>query len=324
MMQHFLLSPKARDLPVSRVARMGEEESYALFCQIRWQETDGQPFCPRCGALEPYAITTRRKYKCRGCYHQFSVTSGTIFASRKLAFRDILLALAIFVNGAKGVPALQLSRELGVQYKTAFVLAHKIREAMADYQAEISDLKGEVEVDGAYFGGHVRPNNRRLHRVDRRRKENKSSKRRVVVVGRERRGRTFVVVKAREADAVDTLRNRIEDGSVVFADEAAAWDDFHIEFDTRRINHNEAYSADGACTNSAESFFSRLRRAEVGVHHHISGKYLAAYAGEMAWREDNRRAGNGAQLRGATSLALAHGVSRTWKGYWQRKASSER
>ena len=78
-----------------------------------------------------YAYKTRTLWKCKACSHQFSVTSGTIFASRKLPVRDYLLAIAIFVNGAKGHSALQLSRDLDCQYKTAFVLAHKIREAMA-------------------------------------------------------------------------------------------------------------------------------------------------------------------------------------------------
>jgi len=85
-----------------------------------------------------------------------------------------------------------------------------------------------------------------------------------------------------------------------------------------RINHSVAFSKDGACTNQAESYFSRLRRAELGQHHHISGKYLAAYAVEMAWREDNRRMPNGALHRAATAAALAHPVSRVWAGYWQR------
>jgi hypothetical protein len=73
-----------------------------------------------------------------------------------------------------------------------------------------------------------------------------------------------------------------------------------------------------ACTNQAESFFSRLRRAQIGTHHHISGRYLAAYASEMAWREDNRRVSNGEQYLMATNAALKHSVSREWKGYWQR------
>ena len=81
-----------------------------------------------------------------------------------------------------------------------------------------------------------------------------------------------------------------------------------------------AFSRNGACTNQAESYFSRLRRAEMGQHHHISGKYLLAYAAEMAWREDNRRVANGTQHEAAAGAALAHAVSRVLKGYWQRVA----
>ena len=70
----------------------------------------------------------------------------------------------------------------------------------------------------------------------------------------------------------------------------------------------------------AESFFSRIRRAEVGIFHHIAGTYLSAYANEMAWRENNRRVSNGEQYLDVAALALAHPVSRQWKGYWQRAA----
>src|SRR6202000_2267645 len=105
------------------------------------------------------------------------------------------------------------------------------------------------------------------------------------------------------------------------ADEASGWNDLHALYPMKPINHREAYSLGGACTNMAESFFSRLRRAEVGTHHHIAGPHLSAYAGEMAWREDNRRKSNGEQYLLATHAALTHPVSRQWKGYWQRKAA---
>jgi transposase-like protein len=115
-------------------------------------------------AWTPTRIPTRRKFKCTGCYHQFSVTSGTIFASRKMSFTDLLAAITIFANAVKGISALQLSRDLDCQHKTAFVLAHKIREAMV---AETKGLKltGEVEIDGAYFGGHIRPANKVENRI---------------------------------------------------------------------------------------------------------------------------------------------------------------
>lgn len=107
-------------------------------------------------------------------------------------------------------------------------------------------------------------------------------------------------------------------GSIVHADEAAGWDRLHAHYEMRRINHSVAFSQDDACTNQAESFFSRLRRAEWGQHHHISGKYLLAYAREMAWREDNRRQANGSLHQMAAGAALGHPVSRIWAGYWQR------
>jgi hypothetical protein len=248
---------------------------------------------------------------------RFSVTSGTIFASRKLPLRDILAAIAIFVNGAKGHSALQLSRDLDCQYKTAFVLAHKIREAMAAEHKGMT-LGGEVEIDGAYFGGHVRPENRKEDRKDRRLAANKSGKRRVVVVMRERDGRTLPFVADAEDEAVPQVLARVRPGAHIHADEASSWDSLHARYAMHRINHSIAYSDDGACTNQAESFFSRLRRAEIGIHHRISGRYLAAYAGEMAWREDYRRRSNGEQFTLVAGATMAHPVSRIWKGYWQR------
>jgi transposase-like protein len=156
MSQHFLLTAKARSLSLATVARLSDEEAYQTFKLVRWAATDGQPVCPRCECVAVYTYATRKLFKCKACNHQFSVTSGTIFASRKLSIRDYLLAIAIFVNGAKGHSALQLSRDLDCQYKTAFVMAHKIREALAS-EANGTTVSGEVEVDGAYFGGHVRP-----------------------------------------------------------------------------------------------------------------------------------------------------------------------
>ncbi len=315
MAQHFLLSAKARTLSVAQVAWMTDEEARAAFRAIRWAATDGEPVCPQCGCCAVYECASRPIFKCKACGHQFSVTSGTIFASRKLALRDYLLAIALFVNGAKGMSALQLGRDLDVQYKTAFVLAHKLREAMAADHAGLT-LKGNVEVDGAYFGGYVKPENRKEDRKDRRLAENQTGKRRVVVVMRERGGRTLPFVFKAEADAVATIRARVETGTTVYADEAASWDALHAKYDVKRINHSVAFMDKGVCTNQAESFFSRLRGAEIGQHHAISRQYLAAYAGEMAWREDNRREATGTQFRAAIAAAMGCGVSRQWKGYW--------
>lgn len=318
-MQHFLLSSKARTISLKAVFSMGEDKAYQTFCDMRWADTDGEAVCPRCGCTESYSIATRRKFKCVGCHHQYSVTSGTIFASRKMSFTDLLAAIVIFVNGAKGVAALQLSRDLDCQYKTAFVLTHKLREAMAREQMG-RELNGVVEIDGAYFGGYSKPENRKEDRKDRRLKANLTGKRQCVVVMRERNGKSLPLIVRNEGDAVPYVRDHVGTVATIMADEGAGWDALHAGWDTRRVNHSVAFLDNGACTNQAESYFSRLRRMEVGTHHHIAGPYLFAYAGEASWREDNRRIDNGAQAAMVTAAAMEAPVSRTWKGYWQRKA----
>jgi transposase-like protein len=317
MSQHFLLSAAARSLNLAKVARMSDEEAHEAFRLIRWSDTKGEPVCPRCGSLDSYGYKTRKLYRCKACSKQFSVTSGTIFASRKLPIRDYLLAIAIFVNGAKGHSALQLSRDLDCQYKTAFVLAHKLREAVTT-QANGRKVAGEVEIDGAYFGGYVRPANRVEDRVDRRKAMHQTGKRKVVVTARERNGSTLAFTFKSEGAALPTIAQHVAPGSTVHADEATHWDGLHSLYLTKRINHSENYSDGEACTNQAESFFSRLRRAEIGIHHHIAGPYLNAYANEMTWREDNRRVSNGMLYLAMTSAALKHPTSKQWKGYWQR------
>jgi hypothetical protein len=119
------------------------------------------------------------------------------------------------------------------------------------------------------------------------------------------------------------LRSHVAKGTTINADEANSWDELHKRFEVRRINHQEAYSLDGACTNWAEEFFSRMRRAEIGHHQHISGAYLLRYAQEASWREDNRREANGGQVNRLAGLALKAKPSVDFSGYWQRHAKSE-
>ena len=228
-------------------------------------------------------------------------------------------AICIFVNGAKGISALQLSRDLDCQYKTAFVLSHKLREAMTAETASVI-LSGEVEIDGAYFGGSIRPANLKEDRIDRRLAQHQTGTRRVVVAMRQRKGRTLPFVTRNEADGVFYANQRATPCAVIHADEAAHWDVLHQRFDTRRINHSEAYSFGGVCTNQVESYFSRLRRMVGGQHHHVSPRYLSAYAHHAAWLEDHRRLDNGKLAHRVVGLGLASKPSRDWAGYWQRAA----
>jgi transposase-like protein len=321
MAQHFLLSAAARNLSLTTILRLSESEAAMLFRRLRWPETHGEPVCPECACTACYAYRSRPVFKCKGCQRQFSVTSGTLFAWRKLPIAVYLAAIVLFVNAVKGISALQLGRDLDISYKAAFVLAHKLREAMAAELAATAILGGvgsEAEIDGAYFGGHVRPANHAVNRIDRRLVENQSGKRKAVVVVREREGRTVPAVFTSEDQGVAFIKARLAKGTTVHADEAACWNDLHARYDMRRINHSEAYSAEGACTNFAESFFARLRRAEMGQHHHLAGVYLKRYAQEMAWKETHRGDPNGEQFTILGHLAAACRPSVDFCGYWQR------
>jgi hypothetical protein len=164
--------------------------------------------------------------------------------------------------------------------------------------------------------------NYRENRRDRRLVKNQNGKRKVVVVVRERGGNSVPAVFKSEAKAMAFLRAHVANGTILNADEAGSWEELHKRYEVRRINHEEAYSMDGACTNWAEEFFSRMRRAEIGHHHHIAGPYLLRYAQESSWREDNRRAKNGDQVSRLASLAMKQKPSVDFSGYWQRHSAS--
>ena len=324
MPQHFLLSSGARTLSLARVLNMTNHEAEAVFASIRWPETRGKPVCPCCGCDSSYDCrrpSGAPRWRCKGCGRDYSLTSGTSFAYHKLPIRRYLAATVMFVNGAKGKAALELSRDLDVQYKTAFCLEHKLREAVAKGVAanQLGGIDMIAEVDGAYFGGHVRPANRKEDRIDRRLKENQSGKRKVVVVITERGGRSKTKVFGSEDEATGFIQRSLGKGPTVHADESNAWNDLHGRFKTLRVNHSVEYKGkDGACTNNAESYFSRLRRSEFGVHHVISGSYLDRYAAEMAFRDDNCRTPNGALFKLVLGLICTTGPSRDFVGYWQR------
>ncbi len=302
---------------------MTDGEAETMFRKVRWSETDGAPICPACGGLDAYECrrpSGALRFRCKACKGDFTITSGTLFDNHKLPLRAYLAAIAVFCNEVKGKSMLAMSRDLGLSYKTAFVLCHKMREAMAEDMKGrvIGDDHSEASIDGCYVGGHVRPANLKENRKDRRLWVNQSGKRKVVVVIREHGGETLPGVFASEGAAVNWIKSRVRPGTILNADEAGSWDSLHGRFAMKRINHQEAYSFGGACTNWAESYFSRLRRGEAGHHHHIAGPYLLRFAQEAAWREDNRRVSNGDQVRRVAGLAMSRKPSVDFCGYWQR------
>jgi len=199
------------------------------------------------------------------------------------------------------------------------VLAHKLREAISAGQADTT-LSGHVEVDGAYFGGTVRQENRKEDRKDRRLAQNQTGKRQVVVVMRERGGRTLPFVFRAETDAVPTIRERVATSTTIYADEASSWDALHARFETKRINHSIAFSDDGACTNQAESYFARLRRAGWGST--TTSVVSTLRPTRVRWL--GARTPAAGQMGRCTSLRLVQHLGIRCRGYGQATGSGKR
>lgn len=127
-----------------------------------------------------------------------------------------------------------------------------------------------------------------------------------------------VVVDQHESEALPFIHSRLDTVAVIHKDEGTGWNAMHAGWETHRINHSVAFSDKETCTNQAESFFSRLRRMEVGTHNHIAGPYLGGYVGEATWREHHRRVDNGRRTELLGVAATASPSLRRWPGYWQR------
>jgi transposase-like protein len=330
--QHFLLSAKARSLSLMEIFRLSDDEAFDMFRKARWPETEGEAVCPQCGSCQkPYWLKTRKQWRCKDCNHTFSVTSGTLFAHHKLPLQTYIAAIALYSNTAKGFSALQLSRDLDVQYKTAFVLMHKLRESLIDAKAD-EMLEGEVEIDGCYVGHYARPENKKEDRKDRRLTENQSPNKRCVITIRERgkkgegasKTKVFVVKSENQANLKELAKANIKNGTVVHADEATGYDALHALYEMKRVNHQIEYKGDnGECTNQAESYFSRFRRMQKGQVHKMGNQHLSSYANECAYREDTRRWSNGAIFADITGRCAKKPTSRNWCGYWQGNRKAE-
>jgi transposase-like protein len=341
MSQHFLLSAKSRTLSVLRVMQMSDAEAFEVFKSLRWG-SDDKIACPCCGVINNhYFQRTRKTWRCKDCGHTFSVTSGTIFAFHKLPLKVYLAAIALYSNAVKGMSALQMSRDLGVQYKTAFVLAHKIRESLIEQRA-LDKLDGEIHMDGAYVNGHIRPKNKKADRIDRRLAIHQKPNKRCVFVMRQKcvelaydrmgepftgagahqtgasKTLTFVIKSENQADVIHLADRFVSKQSTICADENNAYDPLHGKFDTRRVNHSMEYRADDGTTNNlAESYFARFRRMQYGQVHRFGNEYLANYANEAAYREDTRRWSNGKIFNDIASKCATTKTHHDWCGYWQ-------
>lgn len=262
---------------VSLIERFNcEDKCRAYLEELRWP--DG-PECPRCKNRSVSRIEGRGQYDCNSCRYQFSVTAGTALHDSHLPLWKWFLTAYMMIESKKGVSANQIKRTIGVSYKTAWYLCHRIRSAMGD--ACNTPLNDIVEADETFVGGKARGKGRGYT-------GNKACVAGVVERGGEVR---LKVIPDRTRKALhDFLDGTVDLKSLeaIYTDEWEAYKGFSDDHQT--INHSlEEWVRGDIHTNTVESVWSLLKRAIIGAYHQISHKHLDAYLDELEWRFSNRR-----------------------------------
>ena len=259
-----------------------EESAVKYFESLRWQ--DGIR-CPYCGSVHISDCKGKAPmpHRCRDCRKFFSVRVGTILSDSKLPLQKWLLAIYILTNSKKGISSIQLSEYLNCTQKTAWFLAHRIREA---WLSQSDKFTGIVEVDETYIGGveKNKHNSKKLH-------SGRGSKGKTPVVGlksRDGKVKAYAAEKTDKATLTSAIRNNVEKGSTVYTDQYKAYNGLK-EFKHKRVNHSaDEYKRGQVHTNGIESFWATLKRGYYGIYHQWSDKHLQRYVDEFAARFNMR------------------------------------
>lgn len=257
--------------------------------KVRWP--DG-PICPHCGVVDEATAMqgkSHRKglHKCNACRKPFSVTVGTVFERSKVPLNKWLLATHLITSSKKGISAHQLHRSLGVTYKTAWFMAHRIREAMKPSDdTPMGGEGGAVEADETYFGSK-----NVIRKRTKRGKASHSSKRSVVaLVERNGKARSFHVHRADQETVKGIVRKNVSREANLHTDESRLYNDMEGRFASHsRVKHSAGeYVRGDAYTNTVEGYFSIFKRGMKGVYQHCGEQHLHRYLAEFDFRYNSR------------------------------------
>ena len=269
------------------------------FADVRWPDGLG---CPHCGSVSVQDGCKHKTmpYRCRDCAKKFSVRTGTVMAESKIGYRTWAIAIYLLNTSLKGVASTKLARDLGISQKSAWYLAHRIRETWDDSGAPFA---GPVEVDETFIGGKAANMHERTRDRMRRSDFDKAP-----VVGVKDRESGQVRARAVADTSGPTLRGFVRDsarpGSQVYSDGHAAYTPLEGEYRHNAVQHSAGtYVIEQAHTNGIESFWSMLKRGYVGTYHQMSPKHLDRYVREFVGRHNVREMDTLDQMR-----AIARGL----------------
>lgn len=270
-----------------------QEQAVEYLEKVRWA---GKVVCPYCKSEKTgrHASGDRKgqRWQCRTCTRAFAVTVGTIFHGTHVPLKEWFLLLALMLNAKKSASAYQIARDLGMRRPTVWSMMHRVRIAMANDPDQNKLLHGIVEADETYIGGKPRRGNKRDDDKPNKRGRGTSK---AVVIGVVERGGRVVARPAKRGELshkglskfiaryVDTAT------SLLMTDEFSGYGLIGRQMRHASVNHSVQYVDGHIHTNTIESFWSLLKRAWYGSHHHYSRKYMRLYVSEACYKYNKRR-----------------------------------
>ncbi len=254
---------------------------------IRWGDT---PACPLCGSV---GVARKRdgkrvgRWNCHDCKASFNVLSGTVMQQTMIPLQKWFLAIALIVNAKKSLSSYQLARDLELNQKSAWYMQQRIRAAMAADQG--SFLRGIIEADETFLGGKPRKRNHRSNRKPAKRGRGTSK---TAVVGAVERGGKVAARVAEDLSGKGIMQfiKSVADTAetILVTDEYPAYGILDRIMARVSVNHSEHYVDGDVYTNTIEGFWSHLKRAWLGQHHHHSKSYMPLYIAEVCWKCNRR------------------------------------
>lgn len=279
-----LLKGPAYAVTPAEIAELSEDDARALFRRYRFAANDGEPCCNRCGSPAAWTYRDGELFKCKMCLRQFTLTTNTPFAYRKLPFKTILQILSEFNIAYQGRSALEIKRNLRAKvknYKTIFVWLHKIRCAMqaAERRTMLCD---EIEADGKELKGYIRPKNIRGEKDHYKFPFGAPDRTLRVTLARQRGGPARAWVAKQEHHPVPPFIAATDPQSVIFVD-GGHWGQIRDHRALKRVIHDSHFHTPEACTNWAESGFRVLSGMRM-IYRKIIGNYIDLYTAQLTWR----------------------------------------
>ena len=260
------------------------------FVESRWPSGIS---CTHCGSkdVNEHAAHPKMPYRCRSCRKRFSVRHGTAMESTKLGFQTWVVAIYLLATGLKGTSSMKVHRDLDITQKSAWHLAHRIRQSFATH----SDLfEGPVELDEAYFGGREKNKH-----ADQKLHAGRGTVGKTIVAGARDHEtkliRAKVVPGTRKATIQGFASDHVKDDAEVFTDDLKSYEGIP---NRKAVQHSVGeYVNAQAHINGMESFWSMMKRGYMGTYHRMSPAHLQRYVNEFSGRHNQRSADTELQMR---------------------------